>query len=65
MLHSAFVEVPMAGTRAPQDTTCLARTCLTWTPEGELSAEDRALVLERLQLVDNPLSSPDLQPCER
>ena len=49
MLAGAFVEVPMGGTATRAEINCLARTCLTWTADGELSAEDRALVLERLE----------------
>jgi hypothetical protein len=31
---------------------CLGRTCLHWQPDGELSALDLCLVLDRLALVD-------------
>jgi hypothetical protein len=48
--------------------TCLGRTCLHWQGNGELAAQDLALVLERLALVDQdvaaePLSSSTSQPC--
>ena len=39
----------MAGTTVRSETSYVTRTCLTWTPDGELSAEDRALMLELLQ----------------
>jgi len=32
--------------------TCLGRTCLKWQGDGELTALDRQLVLQRLVLVD-------------
>ncbi|WP_254987174.1 hypothetical protein [Cyanobium sp. ATX 6E8] len=32
--------------------TCLGRTCLKWQADGELTALDRQLVLQRLVLVD-------------
>lgn len=35
-----------------QPTTCLGRTCLKWTPDGELSAQDVQLILQRLGQVD-------------
>lgn len=31
---------------------CLGRTCLQWRADGELSAGDLALVIQRLRLVD-------------
>jgi hypothetical protein len=36
--------------------TCLARTCLKWTPDGELSEDDKRLVLNRLREVDRPVA---------
>jgi hypothetical protein len=36
--------------------TCLARTCMQWTPDGELSEEDKRLVLSRLREVDIPVA---------
>jgi len=32
--------------------TCLGRTCLKWQADGELTALDLQLVLQRLALVD-------------
>jgi hypothetical protein len=43
----AMHEIP---TRVPGD--CLGQTCLKWQPDGELSAVDRHLVLERLLQAD-------------
>jgi hypothetical protein len=38
-------------------TSCLGRTCLKWQPDGELSALDLQLVLERLSQVDEDVVS--------
>jgi hypothetical protein len=38
-------------------TSCLGRTCLKWQPDGELSALDLQLVLERLAQVDEDVLS--------
>ena len=35
---------------------CLGRTCLKWGPDGELSAVDKQLVLQRLALEDRVVS---------
>jgi hypothetical protein len=48
--------------------TCLGRTCLKWSADGELTALDLGLVLERLAQVDQELTglrtgSLDGQPC--
>jgi hypothetical protein len=42
----------MADTRDHAPANCLGQTCLTWQSDGELSPEDRQLVLERLLQVD-------------
>jgi hypothetical protein len=42
----------MPGTRVHAPANCLGHTCLTWQSDGELSPEDRQLVLERLLQVD-------------
>jgi len=42
----------MAGTTTDHDASCLTRTCLKWTSDGELTASDLHLVLERLAAVD-------------
>jgi hypothetical protein len=42
----------MADTRFHARANCLGQTCLRWQPDGELSAEDRRLVLERLLRAD-------------
>jgi hypothetical protein len=58
---SHFPAAPVAA-----GTTCLGRTCLKWGADGELSALDLSLVLERLAQVDQEvtgLSQDSLQPC--
>lgn len=47
----------MADTRFHARATCLGQTCLQWQPDGELSAEDRRWVLERLLLADGCASA--------
>lgn len=47
---------------------CLGRTCLKWGADGELTALDLGLVMERLAQVDPDVaavyqSTPDFQPC--
>ena len=49
-------------------TTCLGRTCLQWSEDGELTSVDLRLVLERLAEVDQSLTalrqeSHDAQGC--
>ena len=36
---------------------CLGRTCLKWRADGELSALDFSLVMQRLALVDPEVSA--------
>ena len=48
--------------------TCLGRTCLQWSADGELTALDLDLVLERLAQVDQEVTaqrqaSLSPQPC--
>ena len=48
--------------------TCLGRTCLKWSDDGELTSLDLSLVLERLAQVDQEVSglrtgTSDCQPC--
>jgi hypothetical protein len=48
--------------------SCLGRTCLKWSADGELTALDLSLVLERLAQVDQEVTglrtgSLDCQPC--
>ncbi len=38
-------------------TSCMGRTCLKWGSDGELTALDLSLVLERLALVDRQLTA--------
>lgn len=42
----------MVHTTQGLTTSCLGRTCLKWQPNGELTALDLQLVLERLAQVD-------------
>jgi len=37
--------------------SCLGRTCLKWGVDGELTALDLALVMERLALVDQDVAA--------
>ncbi len=37
--------------------SCLGRTCLKWGDDGELTALDMALVMERLALVDQDVAA--------
>jgi hypothetical protein len=48
--------------------TCLGRTCLKWGADGELTALDLNLVMERLAQVDQDVAalrqaSLDREPC--
>ncbi len=48
--------------------SCLGRTCLKWASNGELTALDLSLVMERLAEVDQEVAAlyqktTDLQPC--
>ena len=42
----------MTGTHDPHRTSCLSRTSLRWTAEGELEREDLQQILARLAAVD-------------
>jgi hypothetical protein len=42
----------MPSTEHSPEATCLTRTCLRWTADGELSAEDKQLVLLKLMTVE-------------
>ncbi|MFN9487255.1 MAG: hypothetical protein ACK6BM_11500 [Cyanobacteriota bacterium] len=42
----------MADTLSFTPANCLGQSCLSWQSDGELSPEDRRLVLERLLLAD-------------
>lgn len=37
--------------------SCLGRTCLKWTADGELSDTDAQLILQRLRQVDTQVKS--------
>lgn len=41
------------------ETSCLGRTCLKWSQDGELTSLDLGLVLERLARVDRQLTIAD------
>jgi hypothetical protein len=48
--------------------SCLGRTCLKWGVDGELTALDRELIMERLARVDHDVAALrrgtlDRQPC--
>lgn len=45
----------------PLASDCLGRTCLKWSCDGELTALDLGLVLERLAQVDLEMSSLSLE----
>lgn len=63
--------MPTAPTPVSTDSlnrTCLGRTCLKWGADGELTAVDLLLVLERLARVDRQVSglhsdTLEGQPC--
>jgi hypothetical protein len=55
------------STRQNALSNCLGRTCLKWGEDGELTALDLNLVMERLAQVDQEVAalnqvSPALQP---
>lgn len=46
----------ISGSRTPTSpSSCLGFTCLKWSASGELSEQDRALVLQRLSQADPQL----------
>jgi len=52
----------------PTSRSCLGRTCLKWSADGELSSLDLALVLDRLAQVDQQMTGLgqarlEAQPC--
>lgn len=42
---------------APTPGDCLGRTCLKWNADGDLTAVDLSLVLERLAAVDGQMTA--------
>jgi hypothetical protein len=43
----------MVGTQSPQpSSSAISRTCMNWTPDGELAKDDLQQVLARLAAVD-------------
>ncbi|MEI7953474.1 MAG: hypothetical protein WCH37_12495 [Synechococcaceae cyanobacterium ELA182] len=65
------IQTPTAPAPVATDwlgSTCLGRTCLKWSADGELTALDLGLVLERLAQVDQEVTGLrtgtfDCQPC--
>jgi hypothetical protein len=65
------IKTPIAPAPVAMDwhgRSCLGRTCLKWSADGELTALDLGLVLERLAQVDQEVTglrtgSLDGQPC--
>jgi hypothetical protein len=53
----------MADTRVYAPANCLGQTCLTWLSDGELSPEDRQLVLERCFWLMGALRRPESVGC--
>jgi hypothetical protein len=56
------------STQLINTTSCLGRTCLKWGADGELTALDLELVMERLAQVDHDVASlrqqtSNPQPC--
>jgi hypothetical protein len=47
----------MDDTHVPFPANCLGQTCLSWQSDGELTPEDRLLVLQRLLQVDGCASA--------
>jgi hypothetical protein len=43
---------------------CLGRTCLKWGADGELTALDFSLVMERLAQVDQEVAALEQPPAE-
>lgn len=44
--------MPMIPTAIAPQISCPCRTCLTWTPDGELASEDQNDILASLAAVD-------------
>ena len=65
------IQTPTAPAPVSTDwfgSSCLGRTCLKWSADGELTALDLCLVLERLAQVDQEMTalrqeSLSPQPC--
>ena len=56
------------STKLNSASSCLGRTCLKWASNGELTALDLSLVMERLAEVDQEVAAlyqntADRQPC--
>jgi len=44
--------MPTISSAIPPETSYPSRTCLTWTPDGELASDDHHDILARLAAVD-------------
>lgn len=56
---------PMAEFAQPADasrTTCLGRTCMKWTADGELSDHDFELIMKRLLQAEVPAGAHGCDP---
>ncbi len=57
------------STRVIHASSCLGRTCLKWQVDGDLAAQDLAMVMERLAQVDQDVAAAlrqctlDREPC--
>lgn len=56
------------STRVIHASSCLGRTCLKWQVDGDLAAQDLAIVMERLAQVDQDVAALrqctlDREPC--
>jgi hypothetical protein len=63
-IHSTRRTTMADSTHRASSNSCLGRTCLKWSADGELSALDFALVMGRLAQVDHEvavLPEPNLQ----
>ncbi len=57
MAHVPTPVDPRVGSDGPLGRSCLGRTCMKWSADGELAELDFQLVLERLGAVDAALGS--------
>lgn len=62
-MGAARTEVPHGRHHSPQPSSHISRTCLNWTPDGELAKDDLQQVLARPAAVDT--YGPELMRRER
>lgn len=55
---------PMTPSHPLAEASCLGRTCLRWTPDGELDREDWHHVLVRLAAAEGQDRPPRPEPLE-